>query len=194
MNRIYAIIVLLLGCVLLAATPVGAQGQRYVSEDGVELYDAPSADANIVSMLAKGTALDVLELSGTGYARVHTPDDWEGWVVNQYLVDTRPFTETAQPVLDSANAPQNNSRQPLNTQPRKTTSAPLSSSEANDSLRTQLAAAQKELEAAREHNRQIKDDRTRNWFLAGAGVLVFGFIMGIIVPRIQWRRKSWHSY
>lgn len=192
MKQIYTMI-LVLGGVLVFAAPVSAQGQRYVSEDGVELYDVPSQDANIVTMLAKGAALDVLELSGTGYTHVHTEDDWKGWVVNQYLVDTRPFAETVQPVPGSATY-QNNARGTQNAQTGQTIPASVPSDEIDDSLQMQLTAARKELEAAREDNRQLKGGRARDWFLAGAGVLILGFVMGIIVPRIQWCRKSWHSY
>lgn len=195
MKKIYGIVLLLSG-ILFAIAPVWAQSQRYVGEDGVELYDAPNADANIVTMLSRGVALDVLEISNAGYTRVHTPDNWEGWVLNQYLVDTRPFTEAVPARND---APQMRAGTAVIAAPSTPISAEKSiqqgaaKGEAH-SRQAQLADVKKELTALHASNKLLKDQSDRDWFLTGAGVLLLGFIIGLIVPKIRWRRKSWHSY
>ncbi|MEO5573569.1 MAG: SH3 domain-containing protein [Gammaproteobacteria bacterium] len=198
-------IVLLLGGALCAFAPAWAQSTRYVNEDGVELYDAPSPDANIVTMLSKGAALNVLEISNSGYTRVHTLDNWEGWVVNQYLVDTQPFIEAdssptgaspgdALPMQTGTVA--NTPSVPAIVTPAPATKSvrPNAAVVANHAMQTQLAEARKQLKALQSTNKLLKDQSTRNWFLTGAGVLLLGFIIGLIVPKIRWRRKSWHSY
>lgn len=205
MKQTYMMI-LMLGSALIFATPTQALDQRYVSEDGVELYDSPTQDANIVTMLVKGAALEVLDFSAAGYTHVRTVDDWEGFVVNQYLTASRP--PEAEP---AANLSPATAAVPV----QKTTAeiVPATKGEpvvirtsehkpvkiAGDkpraiSLEMKLANLQKELTAINAQNQQLTKESNRNWFLAGAGVLVLGFIIGLIVPKIQWRRKSWHSY
>ena len=200
------VVILMLGGALIFAAPAQAQDQRYVGEDGVELYDSPTQDANIVTMLVKGAALEVLDFSAAGYTHVRTADDWEGFVVNQYLTDSRPpeAEPTANLSLSTAAVPA-----------QKTTAAivPMTKGEpvvvrtsehkpvkiASDKPRAisaemKLVNLQKELTAVNAQNQQLTKESNRNWFLAGAGVLVLGFLIGLIVPKIQWRRKSWHSY
>lgn len=189
-------ILFILGGVLMASSPVGAQEQLYTGEDGVELYDAPNADANIVSTLAKGVALQVLETADSGYTRVRTPDNWEGWVSSQLLVAEPPATTETQTMQPPPTAvePKKSGTATKAAEPATATSEPPASKSAADSVQTQLAAAQQELQAAREVNRRLKDETSLKWFLSGAGVLLLGFLIGLIVPKVQWRRKSWHSY
>jgi SH3 domain protein len=47
------------------------------------------------------------------------------------------------------------------------------------------------------HEKQTLEESTsQDWFLIGAGVLLGGIILGLILPRISWRRKtsSWDSF
>ena len=40
----------------------------------------------------------------------------------------------------------------------------------------------------------LKDRTARDWFMVGAGVVILGMIIGLIIPRIRWRKKSsWDS-
>jgi SH3 domain protein len=207
MKQIY-VMALLLGSALSCAAPAGAQSQRYVSEDGVELYDAPSQDANIVTMLVKGTALDVLGPSADGYTHVHTPDDWQGFVISQFLVDSRPLeavTAYNVPLQAPALQTQNGTGEtllPVNDErsqgiARMSGQKPVgrdADSATDDSLKTQLAAAQSELRMVNEDNRQLRNENKRDWFLAGAGVLLIGLMLGIFIAKMEGRRNSWHSY
>jgi SH3 domain protein len=47
------------------------------------------------------------------------------------------------------------------------------------------------------HEKQILEESTsQDWFLIGAGVILAGIILGLILPRISWRRKTsnWDSF
>jgi SH3 domain protein len=68
----------------------------------------------------------------------------------------------------------------------------LAIKERNESLNKQLEALSSDLEAANLHNRALKERSERDWFIAGAGVLLGGMILGFVIPKIRWkRRRSW---
>lgn len=67
--------------------------------------------------------------------------------------------------------------------------------EQNKRLRARLAEGEKSLASVEEENRRLASRAERQWFLAGAAVLALGLLLGLILPRIRWRRKSsWDSF
>jgi len=68
----------------------------------------------------------------------------------------------------------------------------LSIKERNESLKKQVEALSLDLDAAQQTNRVLKERSERDWFIAGAGVLLGGMILGFVIPKIRWkRRRSW---
>ncbi|UZR29004.1 TIGR04211 family SH3 domain-containing protein [Methylococcus mesophilus] len=62
-------------------------------------------------------------------------------------------------------------------------------------LRETLATVERDLEAKRLENQALAEDTRQRWFLIGAGVLAGGFVLGLIVPQLGWRkRSSWDSF
>ncbi|HKK23328.1 MAG TPA: hypothetical protein VJ947_06540, partial [Pseudohaliea sp.] len=57
-------------------------------------------------------------------------------------------------------------------------------------LREQLSTAEVQIAALQQENGELASRRNRDWFIAGAVVLLAGVLVGIIVPRIRWRRRS----
>jgi len=69
---------------------------------------------------------------------------------------------------------------------------PLAIKERNQSLKKQLEALTVDLDAAKQRNRALKESSEKNWFIAGAGVLLGGMILGLVIPKMRWkRRRSW---
>ncbi|MCG8428819.1 MAG: TIGR04211 family SH3 domain-containing protein [Chromatiales bacterium] len=68
------------------------------------------------------------------------------------------------------------------------------SNERNE-LRKQLAALTRQAEDLKQENRELKNDSAQKWFLIGAGVIIGGIILGLILPhlRFQRRKSSWGS-
>ena len=66
------------------------------------------------------------------------------------------------------------------------------SSERNE-LRKQVATLTREVEDLKQENRDLSNEATRDWFLIGAGVIIAGILIGLILPhlRFQRRRNSW---
>ena len=70
--------------------------------------------------------------------------------------------------------------------------AGLELADENQALRKDIVDLERQVQdLAREKNR-MTDHGRRDWFIAGAGVIVFGMVLGIALTRIRWRRRgSW---
>lgn len=172
----------------------------------------------IVGMVKDGDSVQLVE-EGNGYAKVRLENGVEGWMVRRFLGKERPLREvvetlrkenaeikekeryTAQNLLEvSETLEQTKSKlADLTTeheqlQTRHTTleqdtanvitikNSLQTTTDENSQLKEQLALLEDE-------NESLKKDKTKNWFLAGAGVLFFGIILGKI-QRPSRRRKS----
>ncbi len=68
----------------------------------------------------------------------------------------------------------------------------LAIQESNQSLGKQLEVVSMDLDTAKQRNRALKERSERDWFIAGAGVLLGGIIIGLVIPKIRWkRRRGW---
>ncbi len=66
----------------------------------------------------------------------------------------------------------------------------LSIREQNESLRRRLNERDQQVELLTIDNGELSSSATRDWFIVGAGVLLAGIIVGLIVPRLRPRRRS----
>jgi SH3 domain protein len=62
-------------------------------------------------------------------------------------------------------------------------------------LRKQVATLTREVEDVKQQNRELENKTAQNWFLIGAGVVVGGILLGLILPhlRVRRRKSSWGS-
>ncbi|CAL1239876.1 TIGR04211 family SH3 domain-containing protein [Candidatus Methylocalor cossyra] len=64
-----------------------------------------------------------------------------------------------------------------------------------DRLQESVIQLERELETLRREKSALDGDYRQNWFLIGAGVLFGGVLLGLILPRLSWRRRtSWSSF
>ena len=67
--------------------------------------------------------------------------------------------------------------------------------EQNKRLQTVVDQLREEKTVLSETNAELSDSTQIDWFVRGAAVSLFAFIIGIVVTRIRWRKKdSWGSY
>ncbi len=156
----------------------------------------------------------------TGYTRVRAENGTEGWVLSRYLVaipvsqDRLVITERdlaeAQvriAMLESsvatlteelevtgqrrAEAETANAALTIDLADiREASQNVLSVRDENENLRRSLNARNGEVDQLRIENELLDSRSTRDWFLAGAGVLFAGIVVGLVAPRLSRRRRS----
>jgi len=176
----------------------------------------------IIKTLPSGALLTVLEETQTGYTKVRTSDGTEGWVRTQYLSDDPPAAEELAKAQDKLTKLQDKlgkveqelsalrkEKAQLDSQHNKllneskaTTDElakleqiaahPKQLESENVDLREKFAKMSDEFNLIKQENQVLKDRSKRNWFLAGALVVIIGIIIGLIIPKLRFRRKdSW---
>lgn len=156
----------------------------------------------------------------TGYARVRTADGTEGWVLTRYLMDRPAAREqldaattraeslasrvaelttelealkSERDTLDAERGGLGAETEELRAElerVRRVSASALELDKTNRELRTRLAAAEQAGDGLRAEVADLKRNTQRDWFLAGAGVLVLGLLFGLIIPKLRLGRRS----
>lgn len=156
----------------------------------------------------------------SGYSRVRTRDGAEGWVLTRYLMSEPAARERIAAQADRLAALDEENRQLKQelaalTQERDTVTGArgqledenarlsqelasikraaadvLSIDAENQQLKGRVASLERELLTLQEQNTALSDRTARDWFMVGAGVVLLGILIGLIIPKIRWRRKQ----
>ena len=196
-----------------------AQTTAYVSDQlEVTMRSGEGNQFRIVRMLQSGTEVEVLERSD-GWTQVRAGGD-TGWLLSRYLQPEPAARARLDEALDTAERLRTDNRQ-LSDQLDEAREALETLSARNDMLEEENLRMQQRLEEAGEglqladqnqdllkqvvdlerevqdlarENRRIGERDRQEWFLAGAGVIAMGMLIGILVTRIRWRRRdSWSN-
>ncbi len=163
--------------------------------------------------------------SDSGFARIRTASGAEGWVLINDLQATpiarerlanaeqemaRQRSTAAQlreqnkalgdekAALEKQVAELTGARDKLDrdlTQVRHTSANALALDDENTSLRNQLSRLESEHQLLQHENQVLQDRTARDWFIVGAGVVLLGILIGLIIPKIRWQRKSqWNRF
>ena len=156
----------------------------------------------------------------SGYSKVRTPNGAEGWILSRYLMETpsaRAQLSRAETRL--ANIEQKMSegkkslggvtqqrnelekeRNRLNAQNKKLSaklakitqisSNAIQLSSENERLKKQAAENDREIQFLQQENANLQDRNSRDWFIVGALVVVASMIFGILLTRINWKKKT----
>ncbi|NCF15332.1 MAG: TIGR04211 family SH3 domain-containing protein [Gammaproteobacteria bacterium] len=155
----------------------------------------------------------------SGYTRVMTQGGTEGWVLTRYLMNEASAREQLQALtsqLTNANTRGSSLDSQLDAikgeydaassqitalerdkaaleeelaEIKRTAANVLAIRDQNTTLMDELAAAQIRADTLEQENRVLTSQTTRYWFVTGAIVLVVGLILGLWLPRINWRRR-----
>lgn len=185
----------------------------------IVLRTAEGDEAKIIKTIKSGDAMEVIEDKGD-FLYVKTSNGDEGWVRSRYLQDEPVAADKLNAVKDKLSRAQDESSQlksqvndlrkelkeldksnkDLQSENKKISKdlghvsevaqKPLEISKENRDLKDTNDAMKAQLEALQLENAKHKETNNRDWFLAGAGVVVIGVIMGLIIPRIRWRKRS----
>ena len=186
----------------------------------ITMRSGQGSQYQILKTLPSGTRLEVLEASDSGYTKVRNTEGMEGWVLSRYLSPEPIAKEklaVAQRRLQRLKDQNSTLKQELASLQdshrelesertalvNKTESAeaelerlnqvaaqPILLDNQNRQLKQQNVSLEKELQLLQQENQSLKDRSQREWFIAGAGVLLGGMLLGLIVPKLRWRKKS----
>ncbi len=64
----------------------------------------------------------------------------------------------------------------------------------NRALSEEVEKLTAERDRLQQENDELKDRTAQDWFLRGAGVIIAGILLGLVIPRIRFRRRdSWSN-
>jgi len=160
----------------------------------------------------------------SGYSRVRSPQGIEGWVISRYLDNLpsgRERLAEAEKKLANLNIENNRLQENIKqlntdksalekdkqaltkenhrldqelTRIRQTAGSALAIDSENKAIKEKLNTLERNYQATQQENEVLKDRSDRDWFMVGAGVILLGMGIGLIIPKIRWRRKSsWDS-
>jgi len=181
---------------------------RYVELEAT-LRRGPGTDFGITRMVRSGSPVEVLETnSSAGWTRIRVPGGTEGWMLSRYLLENpasrqelvaaqqriEQLTRDHREVTGERNrlmGESDNLAEELARLKDLSTNA-LALEESNTRMEAAVARMEQEVAVLKDENRLLAANVKRDWFLAGGGVLSLGLILGLVLPRIRWRRKrSW---
>lgn len=155
-----------------------------------------------------------------GYSRVRTAGGTEGWVLSRYLMtepaarelleklssdfsgsDSRPDGIRAQTDLIRHEFGTLKRRAEILEKDNRQLEADLAKirqlsanavqlNSQNEEMQKQMADLKAKLSKLEQENHALSGQIEREWFYAGAMVLFAGLFLGLVIPRIQWRKRS----
>jgi SH3 domain protein len=183
------------------------------------LRSGPDVTYSIIASLPIGTRVTMIKVE-KGWAELTLPDGRTGWTLERYLSTTPPWRFTAEKLakekelLESQIGETEFSSRKLREekdrmekelaslhQDLESTSNKfetlkmgaknyLGLQEAHAKLSTELPKLRKELEEVQRTYDELQSSAKMRWFLYGAGVMVFGWFLGLITGGRRRRRSS----
>ena len=161
----------------------------------------------------------------SGYTQVRTKSGKEGWVLSRFLMngqaardrlataeknlaelelENRKLTTTMATLTEEKSGLEKN-LQELEGQSRgvsqelseikRTASSALAIDSENKELKGRMVSLERQLQTVQQENETLKDRTARDWFMVGAAVVLLGIIVGLIIPKIRFRKKSsWDTF
>jgi SH3 domain protein len=186
----------------------------------ITLRSGESTGHKIVRMLPSGAALDVLgQNPDTGYTRVRYSGQ-EGYVLTRQLMNAPSardqvtlLTERLRELqeapgklsskltnlerehkdLQSAHEELKQIREQLDTELksiRRTAADAMRINEERNELRKTVANLTREREELKQQNRDLGNQTAQQWFMIGAGVIILGIVLGLLLPHLRFQRRK----
>jgi len=185
----------------------------------INVRTGPSLQNKIIALLKVGDPLELIEVNA-GWAHVKLDDGRAGWTLNKYLMGRLPWRMKAVLLekanqklkISLAKLKQENegllkeknnltaSLQKITDELKKVkesyetlksgASTFLELKKSYDELTEKSKVIQNELNALRQQNSKLRTSQNIRWFLSGAAVLVFGWLVGLQMGKAKKWRKS----
>ena len=144
-------------------------------------------DYRIIAMPSLGQKVTVLEEAGD-WVMIRTDAGTEGWVLSRFVGYDIPYRIR----FDALQQEYTTMSDKLTVIEQENTRLAEENREMGKRLKTEIGQMTAEVEKLSKENRILRDEmanRLIKWFLAGAGVLFFGFMIGYLTKR--GRRRSY---
>lgn len=213
----FLLVSVLAAFVMTMSLPVLAKTSYVSDELQIPIRSGASNGHRILKFLKSGTALNVLETSGD-YTKVEAQGK-TGWVLTKDIMDVpsgrdrlaaakKKFANADKVITDLENkikelkaeirqlknekSKLQNERTNLSNslEDLKITAAnPLALSKKNKELRKDLEKAEANVAMLDKDNQALRSNVMQEWFIIGGAVSIGSLILGLIITRINWRRK-----
>ena len=207
----------------LASEPVYAKTAYVSDELKIPMRSGASNGHRILKFLKSGTALNVKSTSGDGKYTEIEAGGKSGWVLTEQIMDIpsgrdrlaaakKKFANADQVITELENKVaelkasikqlKNEKGALLNERTNLSNSLedlqitaanPLALSKKNKQLKKELEKVRANEAMLEKDNQQLRSNVMQEWFVIGGAVSIGSLILGIILTRINWRRKrdSW---
>lgn len=191
----------------------------------ITMRTGASTTHKVIKSLRSGTPVELLSLTEDGYAQVRTEEGTEGFVLSRFLSESpgarqrlaqaeqqlaelqqepdvlnqrlSKLQEDYDALLTSYNESQQNRTEMQEdlTSLRRLSSDAVNIAEERDQLKQQVLELSQQIEDFRLQTEQLRNASDKKWFISGAGVVLVGILLGLILPRLRSRRRrdSWGS-
>lgn len=217
------IFALVFAVVVGGAGMVSAASMYVTDSFQITMRTGPGSDNKIVAMLPSGTPLQVIQ-EGDKWSQVQTANGQQGWVLKQFITPNVPLkTVVAQLQSQNDRLQQTATQATSRAQDLRSKNKKLSSSLTTtekelaktqkefaslqadtqnvvdlrtryDAARTQLKKTMAEKRALTAENGNLRAGVRLRWFLTGAGVVVGSWLIGLIMGRMQRRKRRSSLY
>jgi SH3 domain protein len=194
----------------------------YVSDElEITLRTGPGVKNKITSMLQSGEGLEVLQSNSSGYTEVRTANGKTGWVLQRFLMvepsarsrldevqlREQELVEQQQEILglraaavdsefQSKNMQESNAKLKAELQRVKKIAADtLIINDKNTELADALAQAESKQTSLQVDNERLSNNTEQAWFIRGAAVILLGMFLGLLIPKLRFRKKrKWGDF
>lgn len=167
---------------LLVSSSLQAARTKYVTESTwMNIRSGPIMDSKVVGRVKSGDALEILK-EEEGWSYVRTASGTEGWMVSSLLKEEKPaFLQMAEITRTTEEQSQ----------------LLVKLTKENEILKQHVQTSQKEqeeLKRLQNENKQLKDRQKLIWVALGAGILLLGWVLGLITSRLSGRGRNKYRY
>jgi SH3 domain protein len=208
----------------LGLLPLTAQALYVTDEFEITLRSGPSTRNQVLKMVGSGTQLTPLGEESEGWIKVRMGNGTQGWVLKRYLSNEpihRIRLERTQRQLEGLREKTTGLEQTLQTlraergnlggeveqlssqnaaltrelsELKKVAARPVAIEQQNQQLAKRVGMLDEEIRLLKTENDRLQDRSQRDWFIAGAGVLIAGIVLGLILPRLRRKRDMWREF
>jgi len=189
----------------------------YVTDSvDLPLRSGESERSRIVRMLPNGTPLNILgDNTENGYTYVQAANGAEGYILTRYI-SKEPSAKAQLEALNKKLESLQEENKALKTlqvgseemgkekdrlgaelaELQQTAANAIQLKQQRDQLQERVVTVERELQQLKRENQALTDNTNQDWFLYGGGLALFGVLLGYILPKLSWRRRSsgWDTF